>query len=1081
MIPRTSGMRVIRRFAASAALATVVVWVPLRAQVAGGTVQGTVTDTSGGVVTKAKVVVKNSDTHVEREVATNEAGFYAAPNLLPGRYQVAASAAGFAQQVVPNLTLTVGGQEVVDIVLRVESQAQQVQVTDTAPPIDTGTSSLSGVVNSKTVVDLPLNGRDWTALATLEPGVSGILTQPANDSTSSTRLNRGLGAQLTIGGNRPEQNNYRVDGVSINDYANAAPGGVLGANLGVDSIQEFSVITSNAPASYGKSSGGIINGITRSGTNRFRGTLYEFLRNSALDARNFFDGSEPPPFKRNQFGASAGGPIRESRTFIFGDYEAVRQNLGTTQQTFVPSPAARAGQLTSGNVNVDSRVRPYLALYHSPNGTVSGDTGIFTFINNQTIKEDFFTTRVDHTLSSKDSIHGTYLFDTGQAMGPDNSDSLIVGTLLRRQLATVEESHIFGPSVLNSVRLGFSRTVADSPKTFGVINPAATDTSLGFLPGAPPGQIQVTGLTDFQGGPGGVGEVRYHYNSFQIYDDASVIRGTHSLGIGFSVERVDSNDLAGSHPLGQFKFGSIANFLTGKPSSFNSSLSPFDTPRGFRQTILGVYFQDDWRLRPNFALNLGLRYEMATVPAEVQHQVSTLLKPTDPAPRVGPPYFQNPTLRNFEPRIGLSWDPSHHGKTAVRAAFGVYDVLPLHYLFEIPLTLSAPFHQEGVRSNLPAGSFPANAFPLTRLRNSYIEQDPHRNYVMQWNVNVQRELLRNLTAFVGYIGSEGVHQPFNAPDMNFVLPTLTPAGYLWPVQQTTGTIVNPNVGALAGILWQGTSSYNALQVKLTQAVSHGLQIQGSYTWAKNLDTSSSSVAGSTFDNSVTELPFFDQRLTRGLSEFDIRHTFAVSYLWQLPAPPSSLGVAGWLIQGWTWGGIVQARTGVPFTPTLGGDPLGLNGSLTFDFPDRLGGPGCKSAVNPGSVHYINTNCFSVPVAPASLAAACRLALDASGKPIPGTCLNLLGNGGRNSLISPGLADLDLSLFKNNPIKKISETFNVQFQAQFFNLLNRTNLAPPLKSQTALFNQSGNPLTSGGVITSTLTSSRQLQFALKLIW
>lgn len=400
---------------------------PLRAQVAGGTIQGTITDTSGGVVSTAKVVVKNVDTGVEREIQTNADGFYSAPNLVPGRYEVAASAAGFAKQVASKIALTVGGQEVVDIVLPVGSQAQQVQVTDTAPPVDTGTSTLSGVVNSKTVVDLPLNGRDWTTLATLEPGVSGILTGPKNDATGNNRVTRGIGAQLTIGGNRPEQNNYRVDGISINDYANAAPGGVLGANLGVDSIQEFSVITSNAPASYGKSSGGIINGITRSGTNTFHGTAYEFLRNNALDARNFFDGSQIPAFKRNQFGASGGGPIRKNRTFIFSDYEGLRQILGTTVQIFVPSPAARNGELVSGMVNVDPKVKPYLALYPLPNGPVSGDTGLFSFINSQTTNENFFTTRVDHTLSSKDYMHGTYLFDPGQSQAPNNTNSLLIG------------------------------------------------------------------------------------------------------------------------------------------------------------------------------------------------------------------------------------------------------------------------------------------------------------------------------------------------------------------------------------------------------------------------------------------------------------------------------------------------------------------------------------------------------------------------------------------------------------------------------------------------------------------------------
>jgi len=941
-----------------------------------------------------------------------------------------------------------------------------VTVTEAVPAVDTVGATLSGVVNSKTIVDLPLNGRDWASLATLEPGVSGILTQPGSSTTSATRLNRGVGSQLTIGGNRPQQNNYRVDGISINDYANAAPGGVLGADLGVDAIQEFSVITSNAPAAYGKSSGGIINAMTRAGTNAFHGSIYEFLRNSALDARNFFDGPDVPPFKRNQFGASAGGPIRKNKTFIFGDYEGIRQSLGSTQTIFVPSTAARAG-------TVNPSVRPYLALYPIPNGLESGTVGRYSFVNNQSTVEDYFTARTDHTFSASDFIHGTYLLDTGENKGPNNTNTLVTGTTIKRQLITLEESHVFGPSFLNSVRFGFSRVVADSPKTFGVINPLVTDTSLGFLPGAAPGQIQVTGLEPFQGGPGGAGEFIYHYNSLQLYDDASLTRGSHSFAFGFSVERVQSNDLGSSHQLGQFRFGSVANFLGNRPQNFISTTTPFETPRGFRQTIVGAYLQDDWRFRSNLTLNLGLRYEMASVPTEVQGKLATLMNATDATPRVGSPYFQNPTLRNFEPRVGFSWDPFRDGKTAVRGGFGFYDVLPLHYLFELPLGLSYPFHQEGTREALDPGAFPTRAFPLSRFRQALIEQNPPRNYVMQWNFNIQRELPRKVTLFAGYIGSRGVHQPFNSPDMNIVLPILTPGGYAWPVMSNTqggGTILNPNAGAIAALTWNGNSSYHGMQVKVSKAVSKGVQVQGSYTWSKNIDTSSSSVAGSTFDNSVTQLPFFDLRLTRGLSDFDVRHSLAVSYTWQLPSPRSSFGAVAWPLRAWTWSGIFQARSGVPFTPTIGGDPLGLKGTLTFAFPDRV--PGCNPVNpdykhDPNGPHYINTDCFRFP---------------ASNLPTNTTQLRFLGNSGRNSVIGPGLVNLDFSLMKNNPVVRISERFNIQFQAQFFNVLNHTNLAPPLKAvQTNIFNQSGALQAAAGTITSTLTTSRQLQFALKVIW
>jgi len=1033
---------------------------PTPGQVAGGLIQGTVKDPAGALIPEARVSVTNTDTGVARETSTTAGGSYSVPNLVPGRYAISASAPGFADRVVSDVTLTVGEQKIVDLSLAVKTQSQEVTVREAVPAVDTVGATLSGVVNSKTIVDLPLNGRDWASLATLEPGVSGILTQPAGSTTSATRLNRGVGAQLTIGGTRPQQNNYRIDGISINDYANAAPGGVLGADLGVDAIQEFSVITSNATAAYGKNSGGIINGMTRAGTNAFHGSIYEFIRNSALDARNFFDGPQIPPFKRNQFGASAGGPIRKNKAFVFGDYEGIRQSLGSTQTIFVPSKPVR-----DGTVFVDPQVRPYLALYPLPNclenpqvACATGDTDRSTFVNDQHTVEDFFTVRADHTFSATNFMHGTYLWDSGESKGPNNTNTLITGTSIKRQLLALEESHVIGPSFLNSVRFGFGRVVADSPRTFGVINPLVTDTSLGFSAGAAPGQIQVSGLEPFQGGPGGSGEFIYHYNSFQLYDDASLTRGSHSLAFGVSVERVQSNDLGTSHQLGQFTFGSVSGFLNNQPLSFIATTTPIETPRGFRQTIFGAYLEDNWRWRSNVTLNLGLRYEMATVPTEVQGKLSTLVNATDTVPHVGSPYFQNPTLRNFEPRVGFSWDPFGDGKTAVRGAFGVYDVLPLHYLFELPLEQSYPFHQEGAHQNLSAGSFPRGAFPLTRFRQAFIEQNPSRSYVMQWNLNAQRQLLPNLTLFTGYVGSRGVHQPFNSPDMNIVLPTLTPAGYFW----SGGTIVNPTAGAIAALTWNGMSAYHALQVKMTKAMSQGLQLQGSYTWSKSIDTSSSSVAGSTFDNSVTQLPFFDLRLTRGLSDFDIRQNLALSSTWQAPSPPSSLGVAGWPIRGWMLSGIFQVRSGVPFTPTIGGDPLGTKGTLPFAFPDRV--PGCDPVnanfkQDPRGPHYINTNCFQFPR--------------------PG----YLGNSGRNSVVGPGLVNLDLSLTKNSPVMRISERFDIQFQAQFFNVLNRANFAPPLKAaQTNIFNQNGGPpLLGAGAITSTVTPSRQLQFALKVVW
>ena len=315
------------------------------AQVAGATLTGTVKDSSGGFIPNAQVLITDVATGVSRTVSSDAAGLYASPNLLPGTYEIRVTAQGFSTEVQRGVTLTVGAEQVLDFTMRVGETSQTVEVTTEAPTVELTSSTLSAQVSAATVRELPLNGRSWTDLANLQPGVAGIETQ-ANFAQGADRGNRGFGAQVTISGGRPQQNNYRMDGISVNDYSNGPPGSVMGGTLGVDAIQEFSVLTSNFSAEYGKSSGGVVNGISRSGTNSFHGSAYEFLRNSAMDARNFFDGPAIPPFKRNQFGVSAGAPIRKDKTFIFGDYEGIRQSKGITSVDTVPSIAARSGILT---------------------------------------------------------------------------------------------------------------------------------------------------------------------------------------------------------------------------------------------------------------------------------------------------------------------------------------------------------------------------------------------------------------------------------------------------------------------------------------------------------------------------------------------------------------------------------------------------------------------------------------------------------------------------------------------------------------------------------------------------------------
>src|ERR1700731_145447 len=533
-------------------------------QVVGVTIEGTITDPKDAAIADVKIEIVNLSTQIVTTVTSNGDGFYSAPNLLPGDYTVTAMRAGFAT-VISDVTLTVGAQQVVNVTMHVGTVNEVVKVKTEVPEVELASSEIGGVVNGTTIRDMPLNGRDWTQLATLEPGITSIRTQPSVGA--GDRGQRGFGTQMTVNGGRPAQNNYRLDGLSINDYSNSAPGSVLGADLGSDAVSEFSVLSSSYPAEYGRSSGGVINAITRSGTNEFHGSVYEFLRNSALDASNFFDATKPP-FKRNQFGVTAGGPLVKDRTFIFGNYEGLRQSLGVTQVNFVPTDTARAGHLAAGDVRVDSAIVPYLPIWSLPNSGVVSDScangicdlGIFKLPGQQVTPENYFTTRVDHKFSANDAVYGTYMHDSATISQPDELGIKVTGYTTRRQLVTLEETHIFTPQVINAARVGYSRVVGLVGQTLKALSPLAT--SLGFAaPGRPVGEIDVGGITNFSGGLGAISNYNFHWNSFQGYDDAFVTSGKNSIKFGVGVERIEENMSAADSPNGIYGFGSLPNFL----------------------------------------------------------------------------------------------------------------------------------------------------------------------------------------------------------------------------------------------------------------------------------------------------------------------------------------------------------------------------------------------------------------------------------------------------------------------------------------------------------------------------------------
>jgi hypothetical protein len=1095
------------------------------AQVAGATLSGTITDPSGAAIVGAKVSIVNKATSATRDITTDSAGFYSAPNLLPAPYEVTVSAPGFSTSRSSDVVLKVGAEQVLNLSLSIGQSNQTVEVTGAASLVQLSNSTIRSEVESTTIRELPLNGRDWASLATLSPGVTGIETQLPFEAQGAGRGNRGFGSQLAISGTRPTQNNYRLDGNSINDYGNSGPGSVIGVSLGVDAIQEFSVLTGNYSAEYGRTSGGIVNAISKSGTNAFHGDLYEFLRNDKLDANDFFLNSSrqpKPEYRRNQFGGAAGGPIRKDRTFIFGDYESIRLVQGIAVPSTVPSDAARAGNLANGtHLTVDPAVSRFFALFPRANGPQNGDKGAFNLAATRAVTENYYTLRGDHKISDQDNLFATYAYDRTPFTQPDGFRNLQFLSRTIHHTAALEESHIFSPNFANSARGGFNRNAVINNRSYLALNPAAADPAFGATPGGFNPVVRIGGgFTALIAGLGGT-DADHVWNSFQFYDDAFLTRGTHSMKFGFALERMQYDFFQKSNPMGTWRFNTLKDFLLNTPASFAGTISGNDW-RGTRQTLLAGYIQDDWRVNHKLTLNVGLRYEMVTVLKEVNGKLTNLVNMTDRLPQCGTsnpalttvfgqpgcsgvgPLYNNPTKLNFEPRFGFAWDPKGDGKTAIRGGFAIFDVLPLPGYFFINQSVEAPFLISGIvnNSNGPLAGIgvlantPGSAFSKlgpNSLVVSFMEPNLARHFVEQWNINLQRQISSSMTATVGYIGSHGVHMMLRDDDSNFVIPTKTSAGYLWPYNPTNQDMrINKNLGGIRGMFYNTDSSYKGLVVSVQKRLSHGVQFGGSYTWSVAKDSSSASIAGDQFSNSITSLFWFAPEISKARADFDVTHFASVNAVWHVPGPRA--GIARGVLGGWEMGSILKLNSGVPTTPLIGGDAIGAqnSGSDPFSIPDRI--PGCDPVnhnykSSPGGVFlgYINTSCFTLPKATPAIASQCVPFIGTgtlANPQFPGTCSNLLGNAGRNSISGPALVNLDFSLYKNFAVKKISEAFTVQFRAEFFNFLNHPNFAPPLpfygSAQAQIFNTNGT-LSGGGGLQTAVTPPRDIQFALKVIW
>jgi hypothetical protein len=609
-------------------------------------------------------------------------------------------------------------------------------------------------------------------------------------------------------------------------------------------------------------------------------------------------------------------------------------------------------------------------------------------------------------------------------------------------------------------------------------------------------------MTTLTGGLSSATPAFFGWNSFQVYDNLFLTKGIHSLKFGGNVERILQTESDCGNCGGNFTFGSVLDFLTNNPLSIIADRNP--TAKYAAQILFGAYVQDDIRFRPNLTINAGLRYEMATVPNEAYGHMSSIHSMDGSQIFTGNPIIANPSLRDFEPRVGFSWDPFLNGKTAIRGGFGMFDV----QIFPVNLRGAVGAYPFSISFNSPAllpGDFPSQAVNrLSAPTDSsaqhliYVEPNPKRNYVMQWNLNIQREIAPNTTFMIAYVGSRGVHNLFITDNSDIVLPTKTPEGYLWPCGpdgsgascvanwSPTGTTANPvattpvnaNFGRVSYVGWTSDSIFHALELQVSKRMSHGLEAQVSYTFGRSEDTSSGSTDGDQFLNGLTSMLFFDKATRRGPSDFDVPHNFIASYTWDIPSPKGVSGVLGAASSGWEFGGIVQVSNGTPFTPLIGDDPLGMSGDA-FDIANRV--PGCNPAH--GGFNYLNTNCFTPVTAPASMAAQCVDSPDAAAPPPSGRvyCANLMGNAGRNSVIGPRIVNFDMSLVKNTHVPRISEAFNVQFRVEVFNIFNHANFNSPTDHNVVFGGTGALADSQVGQTSSTATTSRQMQLALKFIW
>jgi len=1018
------------------------------------TIVGTVSQPEAGPLPGATVTATQRETGFTRTVVADADGRYTIAGLPAGTYELRAELSGFkplvrtgvdvtvAETAAVNFTLDSGALAIADQVVTVEGRGSRV---------NTQTSELSYLVTQQAIETLPLNGRNYTDLALLQPGV---LPFPHRDGGSVVA--HGLG--MSINGQDPRSNVYLLDGTLQNDFTNGPAGSAAGTALGVETIREFRVETNAYSAEYGRNSGGQINVLTKSGTNQYGGSGYLYHRNDAFDARNFFDGADKPDFTRNQFGGSLGGPIAENRLFFFTGYESLRERLGRTMTAFVPDDNARRGILpdpanpgSTITVPINPAVLPYLNEYPRANGAVLGDgLAVYTFPFRQTIDQHFGQGRVDYNLGAGQQLFARYTIDSATQFLPTDYPQFPRAFLSRNQFFTTEYRQAMSSSTLQTFRFGFSRT------RIGQNVESQTSTPLPpFVQGRGlVGDIDIGGV---QGrfGPQSSANLRLVQNVFSGEYSVSHTRGAHLLKAGALVERYQDNMVNPTFSLGIYTFSSLRTFLQGQPLRFIGLTPDGALDRYWRFTLFGFYAQDEWRVSPTLTINGGLRYEFSTMPEDIYGRDSALINLTDSAPTVGPLY-RNPTYTNISPRGGFAWDLFGDGKTSVRGGYGLY--FNTNNQQNLIVTVTNP--PATPRMIIANPTFPDPPFDRG-VGNSIrpIQYDLQNPRVHVYNLNVQRELFAEIVATIGYAGSRGRHL-LRSNDVN--VPT--------PEVRADGTVFFPPTAARPNAAFStielkssdGDSWYNALVFDVRRRWARGFSAQSSYTLSRNIDTTQASTFFSDATSGTTTA--FPESLgpnyNRGLSDYHAKHNWVFNVTWDVPFARQLTGWSGALLDGWQVVGIGQIRSGNPLTVFIQNNwsrsrwSPSLGPGIGLDRPSFAPGRGAENAVLGRPEQYFDPSAFVLPPA---------------GTP---------GNVGRGALIGPNLRVFDLALVKHAPLPGLGSRGRLEFRVEAFNLFNHTNFGPPALIAFTGSQADERPVSTFGRIRSTITSSRQIQLGLR---